>query len=61
MLFEQLENFDGFSHSLQSRRKFGEYSVFHKRKLRSPPLILIAAEDWGDREICIKGACDGQN
>ena len=61
MLFYKLENFDGFSHSLHSRRKFGECSVFHNRKLRSPPLILIAAEGWGERDICIKGVCDGQN
>ena len=34
---------------------------FISEKLRSPPLILIASEGWGEREICIKGVCDGQN
>ena len=36
-----------------------ECSVFSKRKLWRSPLILMAAEGWGEKEICTKGAVGG--
>ena len=45
--------------SLQSRRNFGERvlsNVF--TKLLTPSLILITAEGWREKEICLKGAVD---
>ena len=36
-----------------------EYSVLSKLKLWRSSLILMAAEGWGEKEICTKGAVGG--
>ena len=45
---------------LQSRRNFGECSVFSQRKSWPRSLMLTVAEGQREKEICTKGAVDGQ-
>ena len=37
-----------------------ECSVISKQKFWSPSLISMAAEGWGEKEICTKGAVESQ-
>ena len=60
IFFYKLLHFRYYSCS-QSRRNFGERVLgIFLTKILAPPLILMAAERWGEKEICTKGAVDGQ-
>ena len=47
--------------SLQSRRNFGErvLSIF-LTKMMASSLVLVAAQGWGEKELCTKKAVEGQ-